>query len=183
MRRRVYLHGQLKKIASGPIEVEADTVAEAIKAITLQLPGFRPNAVTGRKRIQVRGCPSVESLFAPNDMEEIHIFPQFNGGKSGGFLQILIGVALIAAAVFFPGALGALAPLLFKVGAMMIIGGLLSLISAPKRDKSLAESTQNKTYYLGAPKNTVDIGTRIPILYGKRKVGGQYLAFNISAVN
>lgn len=180
MKRLVYLHGSLKKIHPHPIEVDCDTVADAVKIVTLQLEGFRPNALEGRKRIQVMGCKSVEDFFTPTDMGEIHIFPQLNGGKSGGFIQILIGAALIAASFLLPGSLAFLAPMLLNMGVMMMLGGVLQLISAPKRDKE--DKAQQKSHYLGAPQNTVEIGTRIPILYGRRKVGGHYLSFNVSAV-
>jgi predicted phage tail protein len=185
MRRRVYLHGALKKLHDGPIEVVATTVAEAVKLISLQLPGFRPNAIEGRKRIQVAGCETIESLFdSNNQLEELHFFPQLNGGKSGGFLQILVGAALVAASFILP--VGPLfAGILLKVGAMVVLGGVLQLFSVPARDATGPTGTvgeANRSHYLGAPQNTIGIGERIPILYGRRKVGGQLLSTNITAV-
>lgn len=179
MLRRIFLHGKLKKLHPDPIEVVADTVAEVIKAISLQVPAFQPNAIEGYRRIKVVGFDTLESLFVDTDVEEIHIVPQLCGGKQGGFFQILIGAALIAAS-FIPG-LNAFAPMLLSAGISMMLGGILQLMSAPKRDKK--DGVQNKTFYLGAPKNTVEIGTRIPILYGRRRIGGHYLSFNISSVD
>lgn len=179
MRRRIYLHGSLKEIHPDPIEVDADTVAEAIKLVTLLLPGFKPNAKTGYRRIQVLGYDFVEDFFKKDDTVDIHIYPQFNGGKRGGFLQILLGAALIAAS-FLIG--GPFAPLMLRMGVLLVIGGLMQLLQQPPRDNKQEEQT-NKSRYLGAPKNTVEIGTRIPILYGRRKVGGHYLSFNVSAVD
>jgi predicted phage tail protein len=69
---------------------------------------------------------------------------------------------------------------LFNLGAAMLLGGILAFFNTPKRDKK--DGAANKSYYLGAPKNTVDIGTRIPILYGRRKIGGHYLSFDISSI-
>lgn len=185
MRRRVHFHGALKKLHDGPIEVVADTVAEAIRLVSLQLPGFRPNAIEGRKRVQVVGCNTIEKLFdSGNEMEDIHIFPQFNGGKRGGFLQILVGAALVAASFLLP--IGPLVSgILLKVGAVIVLGGILQMFSAPARDATGptgATGESNRSHYLGSPKNTVGIGTRIPILYGKRKVGGHLLSVNVSAV-
>lgn len=178
MLRRVHLHGSLANIHQGPIEVIADTVAEAIRAVSKQLSGFSPNAINGYRRVRVVGFESVESLFTYNDVEDVHLVPQFCGGKKGGFVQILIGAALVAAS-FIPG--NPLAPLMLKVGALLIIGGLLQFFTAPARDKK--DGAQNKSYYLGPPKNTVEIGTRIPILFGRRRIGGHYLSFNISSVD
>jgi predicted phage tail protein len=181
--RKIFLHGSLRVIHPDPITVVADTVAEAIKAISVQLPGFRPNPLTGYKKIKIAGYDTAESLFIADKREEIHIFPQFCGGKQGGFIQIAIGALLVAAsfAMTATGFGAAFAPLLLKIGALLIIGGLLQLMSAPARDKK--DGAANKSYYLGTPKNTVEIGTRIPILYGRRRVGGHYLSFNISSVD
>jgi predicted phage tail protein len=179
--RRVHLHGPLKKLHDGPIEVNADTVAEAIRLVSLQLPGFRPNAKTGYQKIQVAGCNTVEDLFAGNDQTDIHLFPQFCGGKRGGFLQILIGSALVVAS-FIP-FFAPLSPLLLKVGTLVILGGVLQMFAAPQRDSSnAATNAQQTNHYLGPPQNTVGIGTRIPILYGRRKVGGHILSINVNAV-
>jgi len=174
LRRKIFLHGSLRDIHAGPIEVVADTVAEAIKKITLQLQGFRPNAITGRRRISVVGFPTMESLFTKGP-EEIHLVPQFNGGKQGGVFQIILGAALVAASFFLPGSIAFLAPLMLNIGLMVAIGGLLSLLQTPP--------VVNKSHYLGSPQNTVAIGTPIALLYGHRKVGGQILSMNIEAVN
>lgn len=184
MLRRVHLHGALKKIHDGPIEVVADTVAEAIRLVSLQLPGFRPNAREGRKRVQVAGCDTIESLFdSGNALEDLHVFPQFSGGKRGGFLQILVGAALIAAS-FLPFVGPFFSSILLKVGAMLILGGVLQMFAVPPRDArgpSGSTGESNRSHYLGPPRNTVGIGTRIPILYGRRKVGGHLLSVNVSA--
>lgn len=177
MLRRIHLHGSLKQLHPGPIEVHAETPAEAIKAITRQIPGFRPNAVRGPWRVKLAGFETVESLIAPTDVQDLHLFPQLNGGKQGGFLQILLGAVLVAASFFVP----QFAPILLKLGAMMIIGGILQLFSAPKRDDK--DKEEKKSHYLGAPRNTVEIGTRIPILLGEGRIGGHYLSFDIASID
>ena len=70
------------------------------------------------------------------------------------------------------------ASLLMKVGALALLGGLSQLL-APTPE---AEEEQNRSAYLGAPGNTVKIGTRIPILYGRHKVYGHFLSFDINAI-
>ncbi|MDH7796439.1 MULTISPECIES: hypothetical protein [unclassified Beijerinckia] len=176
----VHFHGSLRKLQADPIEVEAETPAEAIKIVTSQLPAFAPNAVKGRQCVQVAGCHKIEELFSTNPREEIHLMPAFIGGKSGGWLQIIIGAVLLvaAAAASFMG-MPVIGSLLLKMGLLMLLGGVLQLIAAPKRDDKNSEEV--KGHYLGSPKNTVDIGRRIPILYGKTQIGGHYLSFNISA--
>ncbi len=180
MKRTIYLHGSLKSIHPEPIVVHAATVADAIKAVTRQLPGFKGNPHTGPLRIKVAGHETVEDPIAPTQASDLHVFPQLNGGKNGGFFQILIGAVLVAAS-FIPGLGQVFAPILLKVGILMVLGGVLQMFNTPKRDNK--DKLEKKSYYLGAPQNTVDIGTRIPILCGEDKIGGQYLSFQIDAVD
>lgn len=178
MRVKVHLHGYLSEFANGPVEVMADTIAEAVEAVTRLLPSFRPNAVRGRHRIKVVGADVLEDLYKPLDKEEIHIVPQFCGGKEGGFFQMLLGVALVGVGLLL-GAGGMVGGLLIKVGAMMFLGGLAQLLAPQPEDND----DEKKNRYLGAPKNTVKIGTRVPILYGQTQVYGHYLSFDIDAID
>jgi predicted phage tail protein len=180
LRRKIIFHGALGKLISAPVEVFAATIAEALKAVSTLCPELAPDPRRGRWRVSVRGCRSVEDIFSARpDMEEVHIFPAFVGGKKGGIGQIIIGTLLIVAAVvlaFVPGG-QLLSSLLFKAGALVLLGGVLQLMNQPKRDGT----NNTKNHYLSTSKNTVAIGTRIPILYGQRKIGGHWLAFNINA--
>ena len=179
---KVFLCGPLKKLHDGPIEVVAGTVAEAIQCVTQQVKGLRPNPVTGYTRIQVAECDKVEQIFEPTDLQEIHLLPQLNGGKRGGFIQILIGAALVGASFLIPGAGAFLGGILLKVGALMILGGVLQMMRQPARDNAQSAAT-NRSHYLGVPGNTVAIGTRIPILYGRRKIGMHLLSINLASTS
>lgn len=176
--RQVHLHGYLAAFHDGPITVMGNTVAEIVEAVTRQLPGFAPHPVRGRCRIKVVGRETLESLFTPlGDQIDIHIVPQFNGGKSGGLGQILLGIALIGIGIFTFGATSFWGSALLKVGALAVLGGVAQLL-APVPE---ADTNKDQSRYLGSPKNTVAIGTRIPILYGRDRVYGQYLSFDINA--
>ncbi|GBU16864.1 MULTISPECIES: hypothetical protein [Methylobacterium] len=178
MLRRIHLHGALKSIHPGILEIHAATPAEALKAISRQIPGFGGNAITGPLRVKVAGLETVEELISPGGPQDLHIFPQLNGGKNGGFFQIIIGAVLVAASFVTGPVLG---PILLKLGILMVLGGILQMFNTPKRDNK--DAPEKKNHYLGAPKNTVEIGTRIPILCGQDRVGGHYLSFQIDAVD
>mgnify|MGYP006912947115 CR=1 FL=1 len=168
--RIVVLHGHLKRFHEGPIRIVARTAAEAVEAVSRQL-------FPTRQRVKVVGCETEEDLFRDlGDQIEIHIVPQLNGGKRGGLLQILLGVALVAIG-FFIGPATWLGSMVMKVGAIAVLGGLAQILAPQPED----DKEQDRSRYLGAPRNTVQIGTRIPILYGKRRVWGHYLAFDINA--
>lgn len=178
MLRKVYLHGRFAAFHDGPITVTGNTAAEIVEGITRQLPGFKPHPIKGRARIKVVGIETVEDLFKPlpDSQTEIHIVPQMVGGKKGGFLQILIGAALIAAGLFTGGSTW-LGGLMIKAGAMALLGGLSQLLAPQPED----DKDELRNRYLGAPRNTVAIGTRIPIPYGRRRIYGHYLSMDINA--
>lgn len=175
----VILHGRFAKYHEGPIKVEGENAFQIVEALSRQIVGFQPHPITGKARVKVVGYETEESLYvdlAPDTV--LHITPQLNGGKSGNaFLQIVAGIALIGVS-FIPG-IGALAAsIAMKVGTMLVLGGLSQLLApAPENDKD----EQVKSRYLGAPGNTVQIGTRIPILYGEDRVYGHFLSFDINS--
>lgn len=180
MLRKIYLHGYLAEFHDGPITMVGDTVAELIEGVTRQVKGFQPDPVRGRHRIKVAGFDTEESLHTHlgPEIEEIHITPQMSGGKKGGLLQILLGAVLIGVGMLI-GAGTMIGSMMMKVGALALLGGLSALLAPqPEADKS----EQNRSAYLGAPKNTVKIGTRIPILYGEHLVFGHFLSFDINAI-
>lgn len=174
MKRTIYFHGPLKELVPEPIEVYADTPAEALKRISLQLPALAPNAITGMKRVQVVGYDTMTDLFTLGTAE-LHIVPQFSGAKNGAVMEIVLGVVLVAASFFMPASLGLLGSLMAQAGLMLILGGVLSMLQTPPQEK--------RTHYLGGVQNTTAIGTPIAILVGHRKVGGQLLSLNVEAVN
>lgn len=182
MMKRIILHGHLKKLYDKPIEVEASSVAEALRFLE-QIPELTPDG--GQPwPVTVRGIDNQIKLFASTDVEEIHVYPRAGGaGGKGGLLQILIGITLIALAFILPAlapslmtTLGLTKGMLLLSGALMALGGIVQMLTpVPETD-----STEG-SMYLGSSVNTVKIGTRIPILYGTRKIGGHYLSFDVDA--
>lgn len=198
-RKRIILHGYLADLWRGPIEFEVETVAEALYAMSKQTKAFNVRPGQGKHCVRVLGFDRDPSLmFRPTDLEEIHVIPDFSGGGGGGggFFKLAIGALLIAAA-FIPGMQGAVlieatahtaaitaSTVAFSMGLSLAMSGLLEIISpAPKRDSgsSSAQAEAAPSGYLGAPKNTVKIGTRIPLCYGRCQVYGHFLSFDISA--
>ena len=166
---RVIFHGRFRELCVGDYTVEADSVYEAIYAIVIQVPSLQ-----GVDKIpcKVLGFDSVEDLYRKTDVKDIHIFPDYTVG--GGWLQVALGaVAVVVGAVTGQA-------WLVSLGISLALGGIMQLLSpAPKRDTS---NPIEASRYLGAPKNTTAIGTRIPIGYGLHKVSGHFLSYDVNVI-
>lgn len=176
----IFLHGYLRDLHPEPITVEANSAAEAISFLQL-IPALAGDG-TLRHQVRVPGFESHAALYERRNIKEIHLHPMETapantmagaGGKNtGAYVQIAIGIILIAASYFTAGTTFTPGQLLLA-GGMMILGGVLQLIAPqPKLDD------QERSRYLGNGKNTVAIGTKIPLLYGRVKAYGHYVSFD-----
>ena len=192
-RVKVVLHGYLKDLYDKETFIEGNDVAEIINGFCKQTKSLDVPLGEERHQLRVHGFDTKESLFEPlsPDTKEIHLLPDIRGGKGGGFLKVVVGAVLIAAAVYTGGgsltALAAtgstsLSSIMFSLGVSLVLGGLLEIISpAPQIDTLPDTQDPEASKYLGATQNTVKIGTRIPLLYGRHEAFGHYLSFNVDA--
>lgn len=182
-KKKIILHGHLADKYPHALELEAETVAEALQALQmipeLAPPPGQPWPVT------VDGVTNEIALFSQTSMEEIHVRPMVSGGKSGGLFQVLLGIVLVAVSIIQPQFLAAAAQFMGgwgavgMLGATMLLGGVLQMLMPTPQGYEDSESSK----YLGANQNTVQIGTRIVLAYGNNRIGGHYLSFDVDAVD
>lgn len=198
MKVKLFVHGALARAMpeeARVFECEAETPAEALRALFSQF-NPKPPSPGKRWRVTVAGCDTEAALHSPIPASgELHILPAFmgTGGGRGGFTQIIIAVVLIvvaavlsyfappAAGTFYAFALSALA----GTGVSLLVGGLIQLLSPQPKTNAGGSGTSSDdveaSRYLGGARNTVESGTRIPIPYGKLKLAGHYIHFDIEA--
>lgn len=168
---KIHLHGYLKELHPKEIQVQASSVAEAISALQL-IPALN----TGKlHELAIPGFNSRDALYDKTDVEEIHLHPVVSGGGGNGLGQIIIGIAAIAVGMYTGNMY------LIQAGISLTLGGVLQLL-APQPELT-SVGTEEHSRYLGQPKNTVAIGTRIPLLYGRRKAFGHYISFDVDAID
>lgn len=200
---RIKFHGILKKLCPKEFyEVVADTPAEAIRGVTMQLKSLR--RLDGNRWIcRVKECPKREDLYAHNEDDlELNIYPDYSpagGGSRPGVLQIAIAAVLIVVAItttyltggfasgFWSGMAASFTPTTFggtigMMGVGMMLSGVASLIMTPEIDTKEDYDTA-KSRAFGSGKNTSEIGTRIAIGYGRYKLYGQFLSINTESFN
>lgn len=188
---KVILHGYLKKLYPDPIVLSGFSVSEIINGFCRQVKELRPDLGDEPHLISVLGYETEAQLKGPihNEQTELHIAPAFAGGK-GGFFKVILGIGLIALSFYLGPQFSMLGGMLtsstlFSFGLSMALGGLLELLSpAPKIDRTGdTKSDPEASKYLGANQNTTKIGTRIPLAYGRNKIYGHYVSFDVDAVD
>lgn len=176
----IKLHGIFAERYGDEHYIEADTVAEAIEGFGRQVNFYTELLLDDRPLCRVVGFYTEESFYEKTEQKEIHLVPAMIGG--GPIARIVIGVNLIAASILvnaIPGVGQVLSPILMSLGISMILGGIMQLFSkAPTVNK---DKDPEASKYLSFSDNTVEIGTVIPLQYGRGPATGHILAVNVDS--
>lgn len=182
---QINLHGALAEDFGPVFRIEAETIADAIKGLSMQLPFYKDRILENRPTIRIMEIDDPREMFQKTELKEIHLVPAMIGG--GGVGKILVGAALIAFAIINPFSiplagfgLAALSAMV-TVGATLVLNGAMQLfMKAPTVTKTGSKDPE-QSKYMGLGGNTVAIGTPIPIQYGRGPVTGHLLAVNVDA--
>lgn len=135
------------------------------------------------------------------DNKELTLVPIIAG--SGRGLGIILGIILIAAAVFLGGAplalggtgagfvgsttaLGGLVSAggLLKMGIGLVLSGLMQMLMKPPEMKGPSDTAQRRNNDMfDALDNTTDPSTSIPLIYGMPRVAGQMLSGHVETIS
>lgn len=172
--KKIHLLGYLNQFHPEPIEVDISTAEEALMYLK-NIPGIDTDSMEKRV-VRVLGFESRDALREPTTETDIYIVPAMRGAGSKvmGFFQIIIGIVIVVVAAFTGQYYGVAA------GLMMIAGGVLAVL-APTPKMGTGDNNSTQSLFIPANQNTVKIGTRKPILYGRIKHFGHYLSFNVDA--
>ncbi|MTC51636.1 tail assembly protein [Providencia alcalifaciens] len=191
--KTIRLYGVLGTQFGREHRLAIDSPREAIKALSVLYDGFEQflaNAhLKGLEFAVFKGQRNItKNELYLDTCEDIRIAPVIKGSKRGGFFQTVIGVALIAAATYFTGGLGAAftaggwAGAAAMSGAAMAIGGIVQMLSPQPRGLSMRQDADNKpSYAFGGAVNTTAQGNPVPLLYGigRREIGGAVISAGI----
>ncbi|EFF5934417.1 tail assembly protein [Escherichia coli] len=196
---RICLHGDLQRFGRR-ISLYVNTAAEAIRALSLQVPGFRCQMNEGWYQIRIAGEDTApEAVYARlheplSGRAVIHIVPRLAGAGGNGVFQVVLGVAAIAGSFFTAGATlaawgaaigaGGMTGILFSLGASMVLGGVAQML-APKARTPRTQTTDNgkQNTYFSSLDNMVAQGNVLPVLYGEMRVGSRVVSQEISTAD
>lgn len=164
--KTIRLHGDMGKRFGREFQLDVQTPAEAVRALSSQVKGFRAylnEHAQDAFKIFVGGRNSSEELGFPcSDKEIIRIAPVIQGAGAVG--RIVLGIVLVVVGSYFGQGW------MVQMGASLIIGGVVQMLSPqPKTDSGMAsESVTNKpSYNFNGPVNTTAQGHPVPLAYGK----------------
>ncbi|WP_052284127.1 tail assembly protein [Kluyvera genomosp. 1] len=184
---QIELHGALGKIFGKTHHRVVSTAREACRALSSTIKGFEQYMNTSKQRgltyAVYRGHKNIgeDDLGFPVTGEVIRIVPITIGSKKAGLLQTILGAVLVAVGVvlnFTPFA-GA-SPFFYQAGGALIIGGIVQMLSPqPSGLASKQDADNQASYAFGGVTNTAAQGNPVPLLYGRRLIGGAIISAGI----
>lgn len=186
--RTIRLYGVLGAQFGRTHKLAVKTPAEAIRAMCIMIPGFETFMNVSRLRGLTWAVFSGRKNLAQDDLQidnserDIRIAPIVTGNKRGGMFQTIFGAVLVAvgAVMSFIPAVQAAAPFVMKMGAAMMLGGVIQMLSPQASGLAMSGDSDNKpSYAFGGVTNTASQGYPVPLLYGKRRIGGAIISASI----
>jgi len=199
----VKVYGALrKKLGQCRFQFEADTPAQALKALCVNFPGLEKwlidseqdgvgyRVTIGKEKITEQ---NVVLIAAPFSEREVFSITPVIAGAGDGAGQILAGVGLIALAIVTGGiasagvalggfmGIGTIGTAVVGIGASLVLGGIAQALSpAPVNSTSTfergREAAKLESFSFSGIVNTSKQGLPVPIAYGRLFVGSAVIS-------
>ena len=187
---RIELGGALGKTFGRVHDRLIRTTAEAIIALSKTICGFEQYLNTSKNRgltyAVFKGKRNIgkDDLCFPVTGEVIRIIPVVIGSKKAGLLQTVLGAVLVVVGVavgyLSGGTLSAVGYGAAKLGAAMMLGGVVQMLSPQPAGLASKQDAENRaSYAFGGVTNTAAQGNPVPLLYGRRRIGGAIISAGI----
>ncbi|MCK7240289.1 tail assembly protein [Enterobacter kobei] len=184
--RTIRLYGILGSTFGREFKLSVASPKEAVRALCVIVPGFERFLNTSKQRgltyavFSGKRNLNNDELVMDQSSADIRIAPVIVGSKRGGIFQTILGVALVAAAIWVPGVGIAASNIMFQLGGAMALGGVVQMLSPQTTGLASKQSADNKaSYAFGGVTNTTAQGNPVPLLYGKRRIGGAIISAGI----
>lgn len=203
----VKVYGALKKRlgGQGTFELDVNTPAEALRALTVNFKGLSKWMIDSEKhgvgyRVQLGNEviqeKEIGNLLLPFSDKEVFTITPVLTGAGRGLGGILLGAALIglsfysfgASAAFAGGSLGGFgtaagiygtawgSQALGMIGLSLVMGGIGQMLSPPPPEFDMKQANKLENYSFSGVTNTNQVGTAIPVAYGRVFVGSSVIS-------
>ena len=180
MLKTIKLYGILAKKFGKQFKLDVANTREAIRALSAQIPGFEKFMLHAHEHglgfavYQDKHNISEYEIDMSTDAAVIKIVPKVIGaGGDNGVLQVVLGVVLVVAGYFTFGATSPYGMALIGAGVGMAIGGITQMLMPTvdtTQDGTQDGNRANKGF--GGAVTTVAQGNPVPVLRGRREIGG-----------
>ncbi len=183
---RIELGGVLGKTFGKVHHRLISRVNEASVALAKTVPGFEQFMISSQRRgltysvFKGKKNIGVDDLGFPVTGDVIRIVPVIIGSKKAGLIQTILGAVLVIASIWMPGLSIAASNMMFAAGASMTLGGVVQMLSPQATGLASKQSSDNRaSYAFGGVTNTSAQGYPVPLLYGRRRIGGAIISAGI----
>ncbi|VEA68441.1 Phage-related protein, tail component [Serratia rubidaea] len=192
--KTIRLYGVLGALFGREHRMAVDSPIEAIKALSTVIPGFQRYLLNSKDMgltyavFEGRRNLRKDDLPLSSNGADIRIAPVIIGSKKAGVFQTILGAVMVAVGVItgvmtsWTGIGGTIGYGLAMSGASMMLGGVVQMLSPMQGGLASRQDPDNKpSYAFGGPVNTIAQGNPVPILYGRRRIGGAIISAGIYA--
>ena len=183
---RIELGGVLGKTFGKVHHRLISRVNEASVALAKTVPGFEQFMISSQRRgltysvFKGKKNIGVDDLGFPVTGDVIRIVPVIIGSKKAGLIQTILGAVLVIASIWMPGLSIAASNMMFAAGASITLGGVVQMLSPQPTGLASKQSADNRaSYAFGGVTNTAAQGYPVPLLYGRRRIGGAIISAGI----
>ena len=180
MKRNIYLEGELGDRYGHKLVMEVNSFAEVVNCLQANYPDVKKYFIDSQKNginfvCEVEGekLGSKEELLLHYKTGDMRISPTPSGSKGG--LKVILGAWLIYAGYVIAGPIGA-AVAAYGIG--FIVEGIQDFLAPdPSND------ADNDSYLFEGSGQTVREGDPVPVLYGKLRIPGRPISFQVRNEN
>lgn len=180
MKRNIYLEGELGDRYGHKLVMEVNSFAEVVNCLQANYPDVKKYFIDSQKNgidfvCEVEGekLGSKEELLLHYKTGDMRISPIPSGSKGG--LKVILGAWLIFAGYVIGGPIGAAVA---SYGIGLIVEGIQDFLAPdPSND------ADNESYLFEGSGQTVREGDPVPVLYGKLRIPGRPISFQVRNEN
>ena len=168
----VKFYGNLKQYGD-KYKINADTAAEALNCLYIQIKGLKEDIKKGFFRVRINKKDisektiqfGLQSQLPPNSV--IHIVPVAAGAKNGGVLSVIAGAVMVVVGCWSG------QYWLAGMGFGMMVGGAAMMMTKTPKMKDNANDDGKKSTSFSSLGNATAQGAPVPLPYGEIMVGSR----------
>lgn len=176
--KTIKLYGVLAEKFGKEFQLDVASVREVMRALSVQLPGFEKFMIHAHEHglafavWQDKRNIAASEIDMNTDASVIKIVPRVIG--AGGAVQAIFGAVLVVvgAVLTFTGVAAPLGAALIGAGVGMMVGGIAMMLMPKIENQDQNQDGNRANNGFGGAVTTVAQGNPVPVLRGRREVGG-----------